>query len=68
VEIVPRQGESLKKPAVFVVLTRFERKLLTAFESVSYDLSYLNFPTRFLVERGRILIGYSVDLNLFGGI
>jgi hypothetical protein len=34
----------------------------------SYDLSYLNFTPRILIERGRMMVGYSVDLNHYSGI
>jgi hypothetical protein len=33
-----------------------------------YDLSYLNFTPRILIERGRMMVGYSVDLNHYSGI
>ena len=62
-------GESLRKPPIspYESVMKVPRNQHSLTPSC-HDLSYLNFAPRFLVERGRIMVGHSVDLNLCSGI
>jgi hypothetical protein len=69
-ETAANHGESLKNPPISWFLLGVMKILRSSIwlSTTSYDLSYLNFAPRFLVERGRIIVGHSVDLNHCSGI